>query len=89
MIKKWSGILKRPTAMLLAVLMTLSMVPLYSAAPAESEMPAGASDSSNLISNGGFDADLTGWKSVPVDGYTGSHFAHCEGNLPTHYRKRT
>ena len=73
-----NGLLRRPVAMLLAVLMILSMVPVYSAAPADSEstpqagvVTPGKTDAANLITDGCFDADLTGWKSVPVGGYTG------------------
>ena len=64
----WRNILQRPVALLLAMLLVASMVPLQ----ALSVEDAAPQEENALISNGSFDADLSGWKSAPVDGYTGN-----------------
>ena len=64
MIHKWSRILKRPMALLLAVVMVLLAVP-----PQALQTSA---DDGNLISNSRFDTDLSGWKTMAVDDCTGT-----------------
>ena len=61
--------LKRSVALLLAVAITFLTVPVISA-PVSAE-PVGNADGADLIPQGNFEMDLTGWKSVPVGGYTG------------------
>ena len=62
----WRRFLQKPLAMLLAAVLTFSFVPLHllqiDAAVESSAENSTVSDSS---------PDLTGWKSAPVDGYTG------------------
>ena len=66
--QNWRNILQRPVALLLAMLLVASMVPLQ----ALSVEDAAPQEENALISNGSFDADLSGWKSAPVDGYIGN-----------------
>ena len=63
----WRNILQRPAALLLALLLVISMVPLQ-ALSVEDTAPK---KEDCLILNGSFDADLSGWKAAPVDHYTG------------------
>ena len=63
----WRNILQRPAALLLALLLVISMVPLQ-ALSVEDTAPK---QEDCLILNGSFDADLSGWKAAPVDHYTG------------------
>ena len=66
----WSSAVQRPLALFLAALLTLSLMPI-SALNVEA-------DRGNLVEKGSFDGDLSGWKSVPVSGYTG-YFTWQEG----------
>ncbi len=80
MMYKRKDILRRPVAMLLAVLLTLSAIPpqmrkmdvsaeqvLPGVTLPAQEVPVG----NDMIINGSFDTDLSGWKSAPIEGFTG------------------
>jgi len=65
----WRCFLRRPLAVLLAAVLTFSSVPLQAlsiGAVSAQKLPDG-----NLLAEGSFDKDLSGWKSAPVEGYTG------------------
>ena len=67
--------LRKPMALLLATVLVLSFVPpqvLNIGAVAQNAVEG------NLIPNGSFDEDLSGWKSAPVEGGTG-HLSWQEG----------
>ncbi len=64
----WDCFLRKPVAVLLAAVLTFSAFPLQALSIGGAEQSA---EESNLIACGGFEEDLTGWKTAPVDGYTG------------------
>ncbi len=66
--KNWRKFLRKPVALFLAMLLMISMIPLQTL----SVKDAARQDEGSLVSNGSFTEDLTGWKSAPVDGYTGN-----------------